>query len=105
MAARVLVVERVVEQRLGLANRRVLGDKRHLAQAAGTLIGVQDARKRVATDLGIKIDHAAALKTKPEPVDLVAWRTSGKAECTTPSTRSQCGDVNTSSVGMLGKNT
>ena len=72
MAARVFVVERVVEQRLALAYGRVLRNERNLAQAAGALVGVEDALQHVGTNPRTAIDHAATLKTQPEVIHIVA---------------------------------
>ena len=72
VTAGVLVVQCIEEQQLGLANGRVFGNERDLAQAAGALVGVQDAFEHVAAHDRIEVDHAAALEAQPELIHAVA---------------------------------
>lgn len=41
-------------------------------RAMSALIGLNDARKRIAAHRSVEIDHAAALKTHPEVLDFIA---------------------------------
>ena len=69
VAARVLVVERVVEQDAALADGRILGDERALAETTGVLVRVHDLLEHLVAALCPVLHHATALEAQPEVSD------------------------------------
>ena len=98
---RVLVVERVVEDEAGLADRRVAVDERDLAEPGRTFVGRHVRAHDVLARAGLHLDGAAAFEPDLEiahdvPLDLQRQR-----RADVPSTRRESGVVKTSSVGMF----
>jgi hypothetical protein len=98
---RVLVEQRVVEERPGLADARLLRHERELAEP----VGVLDRRELAADESPRRSrprpDDSPVLERELESADDLPSRQSGSVERIVPSARRESGVVKISSVGMF----
>ena len=93
----------LVEEHLeGAAVDPVVGADAELAEAAGSLIGVEQLDQVLLAPLGARVDNLAGLEAQLDAGDLAARRSrAGRWKVTSPSTESSIGPVKNSPSGML----